>query len=267
MHLDIRTTFAGLALATAALAGDAMAQSPSSADTSCAWDARCNAPGATLTLVETDRAKKSNAGTTITYRASTAGLPAGHAYTLWMRRIDGRAQWIVAGYAADPAGGMRCADRAAFAELAKQAGDGWCPVPFDSLTFGLGAMMPGEPVEFALRAADGSAAAYARVVPHPVQATADGCTLAVSVADPSRKSVLVSGSGFAPGERVRRTSISGGETMQDSATVAADGTLPPTMLLPATKGAGRGGEATLEVAGSKCAVRLPYVWGNKLRAI
>lgn len=267
MHLDIRTTFVGIALAAAALTGRAEAQSAARADSSCSWDARCNAPGASLTLVETGRTSQPKGGTAVSYRATAAGLPAGHAYTLWMRRLDGRAQWIVAGYAADAAGGMRCADRAAFADLAKQAGDGWCPVAFDSLTLGVSAMMPGEPVEFALRASDGSTAAYTRIVPHPVEATADGCTLAVRLADPARKSVLVSGSGFAPGERVRRTSLSGGETMQDSATVAADGTLPPTILFPATKGSGRGGDASLEVAGSKCAVRLPYAWGNRLRPI
>ena len=55
--------------------------------------------------------------------------------------------------------------------------------------------------------------------------------------------------------------------MTDSATVAGDGSLPPTIVLPAAKGAGRGGEATYEVAGSGCTVRLPYAWGNRLEAI
>ena len=256
-----------LAAAIGLAALPSLAAAQAAADSACGWNARCSAPGATLSVVEVARAAKGGRGTEVTYRVSARGLPAGPAYTLWMRRVDGAAQWIVAGYAADPSGGLRCADRAAFAELAKQAGNGWCPIPLDSITFGLNSMVPGESVDFALRAHDGSAGAYTRVVPHPVQSSADGCTLSMVVTDPAFKSVLVSGSGFVPGEQVRTVSTSGKESVDGSATVGADGSLTPAIVMPAVKGSGRGGEAAYEVIGSKCTVRLPYSWGNKLKAI
>jgi hypothetical protein len=246
-------------------AAPAAAQGPA-VTPGCSWDARCSTGGATLAAVEVDRTNQPKRGTVVTYRLKASGLPAGPAYTLWMRRLDGKEQWIVAGYAADSSGTLRCADRAAHPDLAKQAGDGWCPIPIDSISLGMAAMMPGEPVSFALRAHDGSAAAYARVIPHPVAASADGCALALSVVDPERKSVAITGSGFAPGETVRTVSVSGKESIPGSATVGADGTLAPIIVLPAA-GAGRGGDASYEVAGARCTVKLSYAWGNRLKAI
>lgn len=233
----------------------------------CTWDTRCSTGGAKLAAVEVDRSNQPKRGTVVTYRLKASGLPAGPAYTLWMRRLDGKEQWIVAGYAADSTGGLRCADRAAHPDLARQAGDGWCPLPLDSISLGMAAMMPGEPVSFALRAHDGSAAAYARVIPHPVASSAEGCSLALEVVDPERKSVAISGSGFAPGETARTASVSGKETVPGSATVGADGTLGPIVVLPAAAGAGRGGDASYEVAGSRCTVKLPYSWGNRLKPV
>lgn len=233
----------------------------------CSWDARCSTAGATLAAVEVERTSQPKRGTVVTYRLKASGIPAGPAFTLWMRRLDGKEQWIVAGYAADSTGTLRCADRAAHPDLARQAGDGWCPIPIDSISLGMAAMMPGEPVAFALRAHDGSAAAYARVIPHPVAASAEGCSLALEVVDPERKSVAITGSGFAPGETVRTVSVSGKETVPGSATVDADGALAPIIVLPAAKGSGRGGDASYEVAGSRCTVKLQYAWGNRLKAI
>lgn len=258
-------TFVVIAALVSLRAAPAAAQD-ASATAACAWEARCSTAGATLAAVEVERTTQPKRGTTVAYRLKAAGLPAGPSYTLWMRRLDAKEQWIVAGYAADSGGGLRCADRAAFADLARQAGDGWCPLPIDSISLGMSAMMPGEPVAFALRAHDGSAVAYARVVPHPVSAAAEGCSLALEVVDPAAKSVSITGSGFAPGEPVRTVSVSGKESVPGTASARADGTLGPMIVLPA-EGRGRGGDASYEVAGSRCTVKLSYSWGNRLKAL
>ena len=247
------------------LSRPAAAQGSASAP-GCGWDTRCSTAGATLAAVEVERTSQPKRGTVVTYRLNASGLPAGPAYTLWMRRVDGKEQWIVAGYASDSAAGLRCADRADHPDLAKQAGDGWCPMPIDSIALAFASMVPGESVDFALRSQDGATAAYARVVPHPVEAKADGCVLSSRVVGTSFRSVAISGSGFVAGEQVRTVSVSGEESIAGTETVSPDGTML-VMMLPAAKGAARGGEATYEVAGSRCTVKLNYKWGKALKPI
>ena len=249
----------------AALAAPAAAQTltPPDTTTGCQWMPECSAPGAALQMVEVARSG-SGRDTKLGVSPRVSGLPTGVPLTFWMRRMGQEPQWIATGYALDSAGTVGCADRTRHEALATEAGTGWCPVPLDSISLGVGGAMQGERFAFAFSTLDGRHSAYAVVVPRPTTASVPGCgTLEAHVVDAEAKAVSITGQGFAPSTQVATESRSGKETVPGQVTTDSTGRFV-AIVMPGTRG-GRGGEAAFTARAAGCEVTLAYPWGRSAR--
>ena len=268
MNAISRLAAAGLALACVPALSAQSLTPPGGSDTAtstgCRWSVECSAPGATLRMEEVSRTGTDRkASVVVTPRA--AGFAAGEPLTFWMRRLGGGSQWVATGIALDSAGRAGCADRTRHAALATQAGDGWCPVPLDSLRLTVGGAMRGEPFDFALATSDGRVAAYSTVYPRPVMADIPSCgRLWVSLVDARGTAVRIHGSGLAPSTRYTTESRSGAESLTGEATTDAQGNLPPIIVTPGVKGK-RGGEATWTAKAGECTLAISYPWGREVQ--
>lgn len=250
-------------LATLVSPVGAQTLTPPDSTVGCQWLPECSAPGATLRMVELSRSG-SGRDTRLGVSPRISGLPSGVPLTFWMRRLGQEPQWIATGYELDAAGAVACADRARHAALATEAGTGWCPVPLDSISLGIGGAMQGERFAFAFSTLDGAHSAYAVVVPRPVTASVAGCgTLDAHVVDAEAKVVSITGQGFAPAAQVATESRSGKETVPGQVTTDSAGRFV-AVVMPATRG-GRGGEAAFTARAAGCEVTLAYPWGRAAR--
>lgn len=261
--LAVRASLALVILAAPGTALRAQTLTPPDTTEGCQWTPECSTPGATLHMAELSRAG-SGRGTKVTVSPRVSGLRAGVPLTFWMRPTGQPAQWIATGYELDSAGAVVCADRTRHAALAETAGTGWCPVPLDSISLGVGDAMQGEGFAFAVSSTDGRQAAYALVVPRPVTASVPGCgTLDVRVLDADAKAVSITGRGFAPSSQVATESRSGKETVPGQVTSDSTGRFV-AIVMPGARG-GRGGEAAFTARAAGCEVTLRYPWGREAR--
>lgn len=236
---------------------------PPDTTSSCQWMAECSAPGTSLRMEERSRTGKDR-GTKVAITPRVSGFPVGTPLTFWGKRVGQPAQWYVTGYTIDANGTVACADRAQHAALASTAGTGWCPVPLDSLSLTVGDAMQGEPFAFAISTPDGKQAAYAVVVPRPVQASAPGCgTLEATVVDADAKAVSIIGRGFPAAAQVTTSSTSGKETVPGSVTADATGRFV-AIVMPGERG-GRGGDASFTARAPGCELTISYPWGRSAR--
>jgi len=81
--------------------------------------------------------------------------------------------------------------------------------------------------------------------------------------DPKGQVFTIIGTGFGPGKKLKIASTSVNESMHETKTAGADGTLPKQVILPAVIGR-TGGEATYEVSDSDCTVKVLYKWGDAM---
>jgi hypothetical protein len=255
---------ATVAAGTAFLALPANGQKLTKPDTTgCSWRAECSAPGTTLRMVEISRTGRDR-GTRIALAPRVGGFPAGVPLTLWMRRIDGVAQWIVTGYSIDDTGAVTCADKARHASLAETAGAGWCPMPLDSVSFSIGEAMQGEAFSFAMSTSDGRQSAFATVVPRPLTASIPGCgALDARVVDAEATAMAITAQGFPPLTSLTTISVSGRETVAGTARTDSAGRFV-SVIMPGVRGS-RGGEASYTVSTGSCEVKITYPWGRAAR--
>ena len=258
-----RVTLATALLAGLSSAASAQTLTPPDSTSPCRWTAECSAPGTSLRMQERSRAGDGR-GAKVTVTPKVAGFPAGTPLTFWAKRIGQPAQWYVTGYTVDANGSVTCADKSQHAALASTAGDGWCPVPLDSLALTIGDAMQGEPFAFAMSTPDGRQTAYAVVFPRPVQASAPACgSLEASVVDAEAKAIAIVGRGFQPSAQVTTSSTSGKETIPGSVTADSTGRFV-AIVTPGQRG-GRGGDATFTARTASCELTVSYPWGRSAR--
>jgi hypothetical protein len=122
--------------------------------------------------------------------------------------------------------------------------------------------LDGEVYRLALVSQDQKAKIFFAVIPAPIQATENGCTLEVVSLRLKNQLVLIRGKGFQPNEPVVFQSSSDGQTQrrEDADNVDANGEyqLP---LEPFVKGKDRGA-TEIKLQGAKCAPVLRFQWGN-----
>ncbi len=258
---SVKTILTAGMLSLCALGGTtsagAQTLTPPDSTQGCQWSAECPASAATLRMEEV---KRSGSGRALKIDVSPRArdFPPGVPLTLWIRRVEAKPAWIMAGYAIDSSGKVGCADRSANAAMAAIAGDGWCAAPFDTLTLTLGDAMEGEPFAFALSTADGRQTAWAVVVPRPVVASVPGCgTLDAQLITKDARTLRIFGTGFAPSTVLTTESIRGRDKVPGQVTTDSTG-----RFVAIVTSDGRGGDASYVARTASCEVRLDYRWGR-----
>src|SRR6202140_1336280 len=122
--------------------------------------------------------------------------------------------------------------------------------------------LDGEIYRLALVSEDQKAKIFFGVIPAPIQATDNGCTLEVVSLRLKNELVLIRGKGFQPNESVVFQSKSDEQTQTrespDKTDANGEYQLP---MQPFVKGKDRGA-TEIKLQGAKCAPSLPYKWGN-----
>ena len=120
--------------------------------------------------------------------------------------------------------------------------------------------LDGEIYRLALVSQDQKAKIFFVVIPAPIQATDNGCTLEVVSLRLKNELVLIRAKGFQPNEAVgfESTSYEQTHTLSDQADANGEYQLPMQPFV-----AGKSGGATeIKLAGAKCALALKFQWGN-----
>lgn len=122
--------------------------------------------------------------------------------------------------------------------------------------------LDGEIYRLALVSQDQKAKIFFAVIPSPIQATDNGCTLEVVSLRLKNELVLIRGKGFLPNEPVAFQSKSDEQTQTregpDKADANGEYQLP---MEPFVKGKDRG-TTEIKLQGAKCAPVLKFPWGN-----
>jgi hypothetical protein len=120
--------------------------------------------------------------------------------------------------------------------------------------------LDGEIYRLALVSQDQNARIFFAVIPAPILATDNGCTLEVVSLRLKNELVLIRGKGFQPNESMRFESTSYEQTEVRTDQVDANGEyqLPMQPFLAGKSG----GTTEIKLSGAKCAPRLKFQWGN-----
>jgi hypothetical protein len=120
--------------------------------------------------------------------------------------------------------------------------------------------LDGEIYRLALVSQDQKTKIFFAVIPAPVQATDNGCTLEVVSLRLKNALVLILGKGFHPGESVgfESTSYEQTHTLTDQVDANGEYQLPMQPLVAGKSG----GTTEIKLSGAKCAPVLKFQWGN-----
>jgi hypothetical protein len=121
--------------------------------------------------------------------------------------------------------------------------------------------LDGEIYRLALVSQDQNAKIFFAVIPAPIQATDNGCTLEVVSLRLKNELVLIRGKGFQPNESVgfESTSYEQTHTLTDQVDTNGECQLPMQPFLAGKSG----GTTEIKLSGAKCAPVLKFQWGNK----
>lgn len=203
------------------------------------WGQKRGGPGVGLSLVEEKRAPEKG-GTRVSYRLVAEGADRTREYGLYVRGRDSKDLSEL--FRPDGHGG-----------LVGHAGQA-----LEDHSIGVTGYPKGLPLEVALISEDGTRAAFARVVPFPIEGRDGLCELRVELEGDKGLIFTVFGSGFDPLERAEFVSLSGTERVSGRLDAAADGTLRPAVILPETT---TGHQVHVEVHGARCKPSVDFVWG------
>jgi hypothetical protein len=120
--------------------------------------------------------------------------------------------------------------------------------------------LDGEIYRLALVSQDQKTKVFFAVIPAPIQATDNGCTLEAVSLRLKNELVLIRGKGFEPNEAVGFESTSYEQTHTRTDQVDANGEYQLPMQ-PFVAGKS-GGTTEIKLSGAKCAPRLKFQWGN-----
>jgi hypothetical protein len=120
--------------------------------------------------------------------------------------------------------------------------------------------LDGEIYRLALVSQDQNAKIFFAVIPAPIQATDNGCTLEVVSLRLKNELVLIRGKGFQPNESVgfESTSYEQTHTLTDQVDTNGEYQLPMQPFLAGKSG----GTTEIKLSGAKCAPVLKFQWGN-----
>jgi hypothetical protein len=120
--------------------------------------------------------------------------------------------------------------------------------------------LDGEIYRLALVSQDQKVKVFLAVIPAPIQATDNGCTLEVVSLRLKNQLVLIRGKGFQPKESVgfESTSYEQTHTLTDQVDANGEYQLP---MQPFVAGKS-GGTTEIKLSGAKCAPALTFKWGN-----
>lgn len=242
----MRTTLAAVAVVTlSSLAACGTALTARTEGPPAAWGSRFTSPGVRLTYREISRTSLPGGGNGVSYRLTADGFPRDTTYSLWAKWLNGSTTEIAKAVRVDAAG--RVMDQ-----------DG---TEVDLL---LASFFEGEPIQYALVAADETARAFVKIIPFPIEArTAGGCRLSLELASPRGDVFLLQGEGFEPSEHIQATGVSDGEQLSESGRVSDKGDFV-SILRPAVAGR-TGGVAGVTVSGRSCSASLRYNWGDAMK--
>ncbi|HTG28906.1 MAG TPA: hypothetical protein VK818_11870 [Methylomirabilota bacterium] len=120
--------------------------------------------------------------------------------------------------------------------------------------------LDGEIYRLALVSQDQNAKIFFAVIPAPIQATDNGCTLEVVSLRLKNELVLIRGKGFQPNESVgfESTSYEQTHTLTEQVDTNGEYQLPMQPFLAGKSG----GTTEIKLSGAKCAPVLKFQWGN-----
>lgn len=213
----------------------------------------------------------------------SAGFPREHRYDVFVISLspthDWRAMPFAQGLVADDSGALRCpkageelappADAVQGEDAAAAGGWNACEkmpapgVPLSSLMRwkGLG-FQPGLPMAAAVRAQDGSHAAYARVFGNPIEGSDGRCTVTLELVSNDARTYVAYGSGFPADETVSLAWKYGSNGGAHSVRTDSTGSFVAAVNHPGeAKGRGKW-SAMLDADSSRCHVSVPYKWGE-----
>ena len=210
------------------------------------WTKGANSPGSTLTLKETGR-DIVNGSTVVSYRLFASGLSKEQHFTLWMWTLGSEPEAVADAFI-NPDG-----------LVVNRLGDATHHVSEDPINVRVVAGR-GERKRVALTSDDWTLQAFAGAIPFPIEKSANGCRLSVEMASPDYAGVVLSGSGFQPGESLMVESVSGTETGQQKTAATPVGTYT-AVIFPRVKGQ-KSGTASVTITSPRCKVAVQFPWGE-----
>jgi hypothetical protein len=208
-------------------------------------DPRRATPGVSVDLVAVPR---STPGEPAKYRLQVAGLPAGTAYGVWTRTFGRDFVEVVSGLRPDAAGVLAVADGGSVKQR------------LDDLELDPGPYPRGAAWWVAIASEDHKIAAFARVVPYPIEARDGACSISLELISLHGGRFIALGDGFPPGEDVDIESRASGTVSRRRERVPADGRLPLDVV---THGAIDGDAvARYAVKARGCSPVVEYRWGE-----
>ncbi len=210
------------------------------------WTKGTNSPGSTLTLKETGR-DIVNGSTVVSYRLFASGLSKEQHFTLWMWTLGSEPEPVADAFI--NADGL----------VVNRLSDATHNISEDPINVRVVAGR-GERKRVALTSDDWTLQAFAGAIPFPIENTANGCRLSVEMAAPDYAGVVLSGSGFKPGEPLMVESASGTESGQQKTAATPAGTYT-AVIFPRVKGQ-KSGRASVTITSPSCRVAAQFPWGD-----
>lgn len=213
------------------------------------WGPKMNSPGVDISLKEMGR-RQTGGGTAVMYRIFVTGFSEDGIYSLTSVDLNLNVSTALEGITVDKSGQVICAGR-----------PGTCSAtaPNDPVDLTIFAAR-GEPKRFGFVSQDGKKKAFISVIPFPIMATDNGCSVEAILLTPNAEAMLIYGSGFKPDSVVHSVAIS--ETEKQEADLNSDvkGDVYEVQL-PYVKGYGDG-TSKVTLTSKTCSPSLSYKWGK-----
>jgi TPR repeat protein len=228
------------------------------------WMPTKSSPGASIVLRE-ERRMAQGGKTLMAYKVAATGLVTGKNYTLYTWRF-GSPQPVptAVGYSVDASGKIVCASHP-YRGAPDRIIDRWCRVNLEDLVLALSDYQRAASLRVALISTDESVQAFARVIPFPIQASDKNCHIWVEQGSFDGTLFMIWNEGFEPGEVIRATTTSEGETQSHDNKVSSDGSYV-LVVSPPVKGKDSG-TASYAAVGKSCKVSLKFDWGHAAMTI
>ncbi len=208
------------------------------------WEEKLNSRGAKAELREVKRGEK-DGKLIVAYEFYVTGTPTDQSYAIFQLPITQTEPTVVLPQVFLSKDGKVCVTNVA-----------GCPTPVQ-LGFLPG---KGEPFRFVLISKNGKTKAAVMIVPNPILATDQGCSVEVIRGTAKFEAAIIRGKGFKPNDEIKLTSNSAGEMLELTQKVDSNGEFI-LVLAPFVKGKDKGSdEVTFKAAG--CAPTVAYKWGT-----
>jgi hypothetical protein len=207
------------------------------------WGAHYSTPGSKLEFIEAGRKTQADGTTIVEYRLKATNLPRDNEYVYWGRRAMSPPREIRR-FVFGPNGGL----------VSKSDGE-----PIEDVNIVVMYYQKGLAIEAALVSVNGEVRVFAKVIPFPIEARDGACRIWLELISADGMAFIAQGEGFPAGEDINVISRSDGEQMSHRVKVYPDGTLPPSVLFPAT--VGQGYKASLGATATTCSPMVDYERG------